>query len=642
MSEIESTPADVKAQAAFEKGRRRGKSGKPRATPQPEEKSAPEGDGAPPKEDQRTQPYYFDDDAGLWYVGTRSTKEGIVWINPVWICARFKVKYRARLLDGMGWRFIIEIVDRDGRHRDVTLLDAEIGGMDGGWYRVLADAGLRVHPKKRSELAQYFLMECDDAPRARAVEKTGWCGRVYVMPHRTVGQADEAIIYEGQDRTDAFGESGTVDEWKAHVGHYCPGNSRLILAVCAALAAPLLPLAGVRESGGLHLLGGSSEGKTTSGRVAASVNGPPSTYMSTWRGTGCGIEGTAARSNHALLILDEIREAGEREIGNTVMMLGNGSGKLRMRDTATMRERLTWLLLWLSTGEHKLSHYLEAAGLKPDPGMEVRQLDIPANAGAGHGIYEKLHGMESGAALAAHFATATERYHGAVGVAWLENIHQRYDEIVGELPDKVRAMADHLLPENAESQVHRAVQRFALLAVAGEYATAWGLTGWKRGDATSGIKKCLSAWIDSRGGTENLEEVRILERFREFIGKHWTGRFVPWTRADDDHAPGKDGTVGFRKTENDRTTFYVTSEGWAEIFKGMDPHRAGQVLLSRKILKPGTWSRGNKTEIRPYRREYLPGGMGRRQCYVTADDAFSGLDDSQRAAGDFEEGTGDA
>lgn len=488
MSEIETTGATVREQKAFEKARRRGKNSKPKATPQPDEKNAAGGDVAPPLEGQRTLPYYFTDDAGLWYVGTRSTKESVVWVSPVWICAPFKVKYRARLLDGMGWRFIIEIVDRDRRHRDVTLLDAEIGGMEGGWYRALADAGLRIHPKKRPELAQYLLMECDDAPRARAVEKTGWTGRVYVMPHRTVGQADEAIIYEGQDRTAAFGEAGTVPEWQEHVGRFCPGNSRLMLAVCAALAATMLPLAGVRESGGLHLFGASSEGKTTSERVAASTFGPPSTYLSTWRGTGCGIEGTAARSNHALLILDDIREQAEREIGNIVMMLGNSSGKLRMKDTATMRERLTWLLLWLSTGEHKLAHYLEAAGLKPDPGMEVRQLDIPANAGAGHGIYENLHGMESGAALAAHLAAATERYHGAVGVAWLEHIHQRYDEIVRELPDKVRAMAHHLLPENAESQVHRAVQRFALLAVAGEYAAAWGLTGWKRGDATSGIK----------------------------------------------------------------------------------------------------------------------------------------------------------
>lgn len=624
MSEIESTPADVKAQAAFEKGRRRDKKAKPKPTPTPVEKNAPGAAPSTSKTDPAKEAGFFDDDQGLWHISTRTTKEGTVCLPAVWVCAPIRVKFRARGLDGLGWRFIIEIVDRDGNEREVTLLDSEIGGQDGQWHRALADAGLRIHPKRRGELAQYLLMDCDKAERARVVETTGLHGDCYVMPHRTIGAAPEPIIYQGQDRTAAYGESGTEAEWRDHVGGLCAGNSRLILSACAALAAPLLPLSGVNESGGWHLFGSSSLGKTTALRVASSINGLPASRMQTWRNTGNAIEGTAAKHNHALLCLDEIREAAEKEIGLIVMMLANGSGKGRMKDTAVLRERLTWLLLWLSTGEHGLLHYMEAAGTKPDAGMEVRQLDIPADAGAGFGLFEELHGHKDARAFAENLRTVCDKYHGAVGIAWLERVAANLDEIRRDLPVEVARVALDLMPDKSESQVMRAVRRFALLAVAGEYATKWSLTGWKPGESTTGIRKCVEAWIARRGGAGNLEKRRQVERLREFLGKHWAGRFVAWDRAADSHAPGKDGVVGLRQSipsrgANDESStvwrYYITAEGWREIYTGMDPVAAAHTLADLGLLvKDGKSGK-------PYTRQYLP-GLGRQRCYVPVESFF--------------------
>jgi putative DNA primase/helicase len=625
--EIESTPAAMPEHKAFEKGRQRGKKAKPKPTPTPADKNAPDAAQPTAKADPTKEAGFFCDDQGLWYIGSRSTKEGTVCLPAVWVCAPILVKWRMRKFDGTGWRFIIEISNRDGNVQEVTLLDSEIGGQDGAWHKALADAGLRIHPKRRGELAQFLLMDCDDAARARGVETTGWFGNVFVMPHLTIGTAEEPVIYQGQDRSAVSGESGTPEEWREHVGRLCAGNSRLTMSVCAALAASILPFSGIGESGGFHLFGASSTGKTTAEFVASSLNGLPASCMQTWRNTGNAIEGTAAKHNHRLLCLDEIREAAEKEVGLIVMMLAHGSGKGRMKDTAVLRERLTWLLLWLSTGEHGLMHYMEAAGLKPDPGMEVRQLDIPADAGAGRGLFEKLHDHKDARAFAENLRTACDQYHGAVGIAWLEHVSQHLDEIRRDLPGEVARVAKGLTPEKSESQVMRAVRRFALLAVAGEYATKWGLTGWEPGESTAGIRKCVQAWINHRGGSENLEERRIYERFRDFIGKGWSGRFIHTSRADDTHAPGKDQTVGFR----DDQRFYITPEGWKEIFRGMDPARAGQVLLDKKMLQPGNWVRAGKTEVRPYRREKLPGGMGRRQCYVTEIGVFDLLDVAQCA-----------
>lgn len=58
----------------------------------------------------------------------------------------------------------------------------------------------------------------------------------------------------------------------------------------------------------------------------------------------------------------------------------------------------------------------------------------------------------------------------------------------------------------------RVVDRFALLAVAGELATEAGITGWEPGEAECAARKCLDAWIQDRGHTANQEDADALEK----------------------------------------------------------------------------------------------------------------------------------
>jgi putative DNA primase/helicase len=270
-------------------------------------------------------------------------------------------------------------------------------------------------------------------------------------------------------------------------------------------------------------------------------------------------------------------------------------------------------------------------------------LNIPADAGAGKGLFGNLHGHENARAFAENLGTVCDQYHGAVGIAWLEHVSQHLDEIRRDLPGEVARVALDLMPDKSESQVMRAVRRFALLAVAGEYATKWNLTGWEPGEATKGIRKCVKAWIARRGGVSNLEERRQVERLREFLGKHWAGRFVAWDRAADSHAPGKDGVVGLRKSielrdaNGDRVlgdkgeaatvwSFYITAEGWREVYTGMDPVAAAHTLARLGLLETDTTTKPPK----PYTRHYLP-GLGRQRCYVPVGDFFKPDEDEPDA-----------
>jgi putative DNA primase/helicase len=210
------------------------------------------------------------------------------------------------------------------------------------------------------------------------------------------------------------------------------------------------------------------------------------------------------------------------------MMLGNGTGKGRMKDTAVMRERLTWLLLWLSTGEHGMQHYMEAWQHQARRRHDGAATGHSRRRRQGLGLFADLHGATDARTFAETLRHHCDTYHGSIGIAWLEHVTAHLEELKRDLPGEVAAMVKAIQPAGAESQVLRALRRFALLAVAGEYATQWGLTGWPAGEAIAGIKTCAAAWLHQRGGAENLEERRQVERLREFLSRFATSRFTPW------------------------------------------------------------------------------------------------------------------
>ena len=108
-------------------------------------------------------------------------------------------------------------------------------------------------------------------------------------------------------------------DWQAGVGTLASGHVLPVLAMSAALAGPLLHLAG-QEGGGVHFHGPSSRGKTTLLQAAASVwgrGGSPG-YVRAWRATANGLEGAAASATDTALILDEFGQVDGREAAAAV------------------------------------------------------------------------------------------------------------------------------------------------------------------------------------------------------------------------------------------------------------------------------------------------------------------------------------
>ncbi|MFT3742412.1 MAG: DUF927 domain-containing protein [Gammaproteobacteria bacterium] len=534
------------------------------------------------------------------------------------ICGPLKVVAMVRDKVSENWARLLEFKDADGKLHLWTMPMELLRGNGDELCAELLRLGLDIAPglKVRHLLLEHIASSIT-TQRARCVQQIGWHHSVFVLPHKIIGETTERIILKTPHSANDFASAGNLAEWQEKIAKLCAGNSRLILAISAAFAALLLKPAGA-ESGGIHLVGESSTGKTTALRVAASVFGPPG-FMQRWRATANGIETLAAMRSDTLLVLDELAQVDAKEAGEVAYMLANGSGKIRADKRGNICTPQNWRLLFLSAGEISLEQHLSESGKRVKVGQMVRMADIPSDAGMGQGLFEVVPSGLSAAQFSQQLTQAASNCYGTAAIAFLESITQL--SISNILPSMLDSLCRHFvkqyLPTNSSGQVHRICERFALIAVAGELATDFEITGWQPGEATQNIAKCFKDWLSQRGDSGNLEYQHALSQVRAFFEKHGASRFSSWYMSDS--APPTPNRAGFKKIVDGVTYFYVLTEVFKrELCQGLDFRRVSQWLLKANCLIGD--HAGN-----PYRREYLP-QMGRSRCYVFTEKIWEELE----------------
>lgn len=535
----------------------------------------------------------------LWYDKQVNKSDGDTEIRNIKICSPLRVTAITSDADGSNYGRLLEWEDTNGMSRKWAMPMELLGGSGEELRRVLLVNGLsyiNINGMARAHLMEYISL-CKPDRKVTCVNKTGWHGGVYVLQDEVIGRDAQSVILQtssvqGRD----FRVSGTTEEWRDQIGRYCIGNARVAFSVSLAFASPLLRLVGM-SGGGYHLKGESTDGKTTTMKVAASVCGGTD-FWHTWRSTGNALEGTASRRNDATLMLDEIREVDGREAGNIAYMLANGQGKARARTDGSVRETNRWNLLFLSTGELSLVEHAANAGERTYAGVEVRMIQIPSDSGK-HGVFEELHGFSGGKALAEHLEQSVTQHHGAPFRDWLHHITQNLPEVTNQAKAMLKDFTRRLTPQDAGNQVGRAVTRFALVAMAGELATRAGITGWPEGEAFKAAERCLVSWMTDRGHAANQEDKAALEQICDFMTRNQFSRFADWF--DERNRPT--AMMGFRKVEkggNDNepvTTFYVLPSGWKEICKGFDARKVARLCVAAGWLEPGSEGR-TQTSVR--------------------------------------------
>lgn len=528
-------------------------------------------------------------DMGVYYHGT--DKDGKA-TPPIWVCAPLRVTARTRDSENTDWGYLLEFDDPEGKPK-VWAMPASMLSGDGNEYRKhLLSLGLRIGTSQVSrERLTYYIQTRNPEDLARCTDRAGWHGDIFVMPDRTLGESNERVIFQSSGAAaNAFREAGTHDDWKEKVGAPCVGNSRLLFAVSVALAGPTLYLTGM-ESGGFHFRGGSSSGKTTALRVAASVYGGKD-FMQRWRATDNALEGLAAQHSDTVLILDEIAQVDPKVVGECAYLLSNGAGKARMGRTGTPRQSLKWLLFYLSAGEVGLADHMAEVGKRTRAGQDIRLAEIPADAGKNMGLFEDLHGVLDGARFANTLNANAARAYGVVGRMFIERLASERDTASGFIKAKMKSFMEQLRERGAEGQAQRVAARFAQVGAAGELASHWGLTGWPEGAALQAAERCFHAWLNARGGTGNTEERSMIRQVIAFLESNGDSRFTHYARAEkaDDHMPNTVNRAGFKRfineDENASLEYLLLPETFKnDVCKGYDYREVARALKRHGFIK---------------------------------------------------------
>jgi putative DNA primase/helicase len=557
--------------------------------------------------------------------------DGVYWVRKSkdktdenQICRSLRIVADARDERNENWCRVLEFEDRDYATHRYILRAAELAGDGREILATLFRLGLIISPVQAAKtmLLHYI---ADALPlkdsRYRITERTGWHGNQFIFPDKTIGRNEEEFIFESASSLiQTYSQRGTLEGWKIIVASLCCGNSRLTFAVSAAFASALLGITN-DENGGFHFHGSSSTGKTHTLYVAASVCGKPTikdknSYIHSWRGTGNGIEGIAKLHSDSPLILDELGEVSPKDAGETAYMLGNGVGKQRANQHGEAKHKSNWRCLFLSTGEITLSQHMLEGGKKARAGQEIRLIDIPADPGAGHGVYENIHDHDNGRVFSEVLKERTMNNYGTAFPAFIEAVIRDYESLPAKIKDIKDKFIAQNLPKDAGSQVHRVVTRFALVAAAGEYASEVGITGWNRNEAWMSARTCFQSWLAHRDSGSGMQEhAAILNQVRLFFSLHGPGRFVE--RVDDKELQAQilsrpiQNRAGFKRFNQDgKYEFAVLSEIFNnEICKGFNPRSVSKLLLEKGILQGS----GGK-ENRPSCVLTLP-GMGQVRCY---------------------------
>jgi len=517
---------------------------------------------------------------------------------PRWVCAWLEVAARVRNPHGEGWGKWVHFMDPDRTPKRRIIADMLLSGDGIELERTLRDTGLHISPTGRPLLRQY-LIEAAPKARARVTNRTGWHddhagGSVFVLPDQAIGGAGEQWIYENESPSSAtFGTRGTLKGWQDEVAALCRGNSRLLFAVSMSFAAPLLYLVGA-DGGGVHLRGDSSGGKTTLLRVMSSVCGGRE-FLQAWRSTDNALESVALAHCDAPLPLDELAQMDPRAAGEVAYMLANGQQKNRAQRTGGLRARSVWRVLFLSAGEIGLAEHMGEIGKSPRAGQELRLAEIAADAGAGLGIFETLHGYATGAEFSKALTEAARRNYGGAFVAFLEKLTRHQHEVADTVKEAQRKFQAAHLTDRAHGQARRVADRFALVGAAGELAQHWGIVPWEPGEAMKAARTCFDAWLTRRGGEGNQEERAALRTVREFLRRYSESTFTPWDRPanDDSHAPVRSDRTGYRKHDpgSDSVEYFIFAEVWrSRVCKGFDAAAVGRLLAVRGYIERGTES----------------------------------------------------
>lgn len=527
-------------------------------------------------------PYFVLTDEGL-YEKDEFDQPGIRLTGPLRIVGGYSDQ------SGHNSGLEIEILQPLGRDPvRVKITRAYLAGDAKEAIRQLLDGGLELTAADGAQrkLGRYLASVMPTTIK-ELVHQPGWHrSGTYVTPQGNYPPGDDSLIFNGHsEQVLDMQQEGSPEEWKRLIAAMAPSNKYLMAFLCQSFSALLLPLVNAQTSI-MNLCGNSSQGKTTVLIAATSIFGSRQRLKS-WRATDNGLEGIAAAANHSFLALDEMGEVNPTIIGKAAYMLGNGKGKSRADRSGDIREIKAWMCAIGSSSEVPLQEIMREGGIQSKAGQEVRVIDIEIDSHSPFGAFQCLHHHATGDDFAKALTEAASTQYGTPALAMIAWIQQQgFDVVKSQVADLMTEFRVKYLPKGADGQVCRVVDRFGLIAAAGELATTAGVTGWEPGVAFAHIGEVFTEWLVNRGGVGAQEENKILDQVTYYFERFGHSRFESLDASEPRYNPSQ--RAGYYSTENGQTHHYVLSKVFRnEVACGFNTKQVIKVLTDAHILIPG-------------------------------------------------------
>lgn len=518
--------------------------------------------------------------AGVYWCGLKISRNGDVEGGiEIWVASPLHV--RAVTHDSAGNNFgrLLEFKNTVGKNRQWAMPMELLAGDGTGLRGELLSMGVELDSsgKGRVHLATY-LQSQHPKRHILCATQLGWCGDSFVLPDTVIGDgANETIFQSGERSHEEYTTAGTLQGWKEGIAARAVGNPLLMLALSAGFAGALLARTHT-EGGGVHFVGDSSTGKTTLIEAAVSVWGGAG-FKRSWRSTANGMEGAAAMFNDGLLALDEISECDPKDVGAIIYALGNGAGKQRASKSGAARGLTRWKCFIVSSGERTIETAMLEGGKAIKAGQGVRLLDIPT--AQTYGAWEELHGVTSPATFSDAIKRSAKEHHGHAGRAYLERLTRDKQDFCARW-EEIKSSPEFDFRE-FDGQEKRAAGRFALLALAGELATEYGVTGWEKGEALDAASESFKLWLSGRSGKGNGEQHQVIQQVAAFIERNGDGRF---SDSKNTVSIPIQNRAGWWNDGDAGREYWFTGDGLREALKGHDFNRALDVLRIKEALPP--------------------------------------------------------
>ncbi|MGL4588466.1 MAG: DUF927 domain-containing protein [Acinetobacter ursingii] len=480
------------------------------------------------------KPFKMDDnsflhimDNGLYLIKEKIGEDGEVNQTRTFISHSIIILGEARSPNNDNWKRVIQFYDKDNTLHRLLIPYEHFMGEAQEALKIIANHGLM--PPRQAYKKNVFINYIQDYPieqRFRCVERAGWHGYCFATPNKTYGNSEDEELLFHTDGKSPYTVSGSFEQWQ-ELSQIIEPHSLAVLAFSCAFSGQLVTPLDI-ESGGFHIYGTSTDGKSTITKASCSVWGNPKHISKSWRTTDNALENEAELRNDSFLNLDELRQATPKAVSDIVYMLTGGQGKARSTKAGKNKDSKQFGLMYTSTGEITLEDHLRRGNIELDAGLLLRFAHLSSDAEKGYGVFECINYGSNSSELGNRINELASKHYGHAGIKWLEYLTSDKDAVM----QQAKKLLDSFVKQHTQAkngQANRVLRRFALVAVAGELATLAGITGWQQGRALEAVAQCFNNWLDSLGSGENMEETRILEHIKAFFEANGTSRFQELT-----------------------------------------------------------------------------------------------------------------